>query len=99
MARGATLRAGQSEKQSFVAQFCSILSRYALLGVTMSAAKSEYKAAADHSGRKKTVTPYTFCSNVILDWMLTDIRVGKKANDDGVAFVLEDGHENNPEAK
>ena len=29
------------KKQSFVAQFCSILSRHALLGVTVSAAKGE----------------------------------------------------------
>jgi hypothetical protein len=87
------------KKQSFVAQFCSTLSRHALLGVTMSAAKGEYKAAANRSARKKTNSPYTFCSNVILDWLLTDIRVGKKANEEGVAFILEDGHENNPEAE
>lgn len=87
------------KKQSFVAQFCSILARHALLGVTMSAAKREYKAAADRSTRKKTVTPHAFCSNVILDWLLTDVRVGKKANEEGVAFVLEAGHENNSEAE
>ena len=50
------------KKQSFVAQICNILSRHALLGVTMSAAKGEYKAAADRSARKKIVSPYTFCS-------------------------------------
>jgi hypothetical protein len=86
-------------KHSFVAQFCSILSRHALLGVTMSAAKDEYKLAANRSARKKTVSPYTFCSNVILDWVLTDVRVGKKANEEGVAFTLEEGHQNNPEAE
>jgi hypothetical protein len=87
------------KKQSVVAQFCRILSRHALLGVSMSVAKSEYKAAADRSTRKKTVTPYTFCSNVILDWLLRDVRVGKKANEEGIAFILEDGHHNNPEAE
>jgi len=87
------------KKQSFVAQFCRILSRHALLGVTMSAAKSEYKAAADRSARKKTVSPYTFCSNVILDWLLRDIRVGRRANEEGGAFAFEEGHENNPEAE
>ena len=87
------------KKQSFVAQFCNILSRHALLGVTMSAAKGEYKAAADRNARKKTVSPYTFCSNVILDWLLTDMRVGKKANEEGVAFALEQGHQNTPEAE
>jgi hypothetical protein len=30
---------------------------------------------------------------------LHDIRVGKIANTDGVAFVLETGHENNPDAE
>ncbi len=87
------------KKQSFVAQFCGTLSRHALLGVSMSVAKGEYKAAADRSTRKKTVTPYTFCSNVILDWLLADVRVGKKANEEGVAFALEAGHHNNPEAE
>ena len=45
------------------------------------------------------MTPYTFCSNLIIDWLLTDIRVGKLANTEGVALVLERGHENNVEAE
>ena len=65
----------------------------------MSAAKGEYKVAADWNQRKKTISPYSFRSNVILDWLRTDIRVGKQANEEGAVFILEDGHENNPETE
>jgi hypothetical protein len=37
--------------------------------------------------------------NVIIDWILRDIRTGKAAWSEGVALVLEAGHENNPEAE
>ena len=87
------------KKQAFVARICAVLSRHALLGVSMSALKSVYKERAGESGRKRTVTPYTFCSNVILDWLLTDIRVGRIANTEGIELILESGHEHNSEAE
>jgi hypothetical protein len=51
------------------------------------------------AARKRTVTPYTFCFNVIIDWILRDIRIGRLAHAEGVALILECGHENNPEAE
>ncbi len=45
------------------------------------------------------MTPYTFCFNVIIDWILRDISVGRLAHTEGVSFVLESGHENNGEAE
>jgi hypothetical protein len=51
------------------------------------------------SGRRRTVTPYTFCANVIVDWILRDIRVGRIANTGGVSFIFEAGNNNNAEAK
>jgi hypothetical protein len=87
------------KKESFVAQFCSILSRHAMLGVTVSVLKDEYQAAATRSDRKRTVTPHAFSLNVVLDWLLADIRTGKRANEEGVRFILENGHKNNMEAK
>jgi hypothetical protein len=86
-------------KQAFVARICRALSRHVPLGMSMSALKETYKSRAAESGRKRTVTPYTFCSNVIIQWVLTDIRVGRIANTDGVAFVLESGNEHNAEAE
>jgi hypothetical protein len=87
------------KKQAFVARLCRVMSRHVPLGMSMSALKETYKARAAASGRKRTVTPYTFCSNVIIDWVLTDIRVGKIANTEGVTFVLESGNEHNAEAE
>jgi Protein of unknown function (DUF3800) len=86
-------------KQAFVARLCQAMSRHLQLGVSMSAVKSTYDARAEESDRKRTVRPYTFCFNVIVDWLLRDIRVGRAANTEGVAFILECGHENNPEAE
>jgi hypothetical protein len=75
------------------------MSRHVRLGMSMSALKETYRSRAAESDRKRTVTPYTFCSNVIIDWVLRDIRVGRFANIDGVAFILESGNENNAEAE
>jgi hypothetical protein len=63
-------------KQAFVAKLCQVMSRHALLGMSMSALKDVYKERAAESDRKRTVTPYTFCSNVLIDWVLGDIRTG-----------------------
>jgi len=87
------------KKQSFIARICRVLSRYAVLGVSMSVLKETYEARAAESGRVRTVTPYAFCFSVIMEWLLTDVRVGRLVHTDGVSFILELGHENNPEAE
>jgi len=87
------------KKQAFVYKICHAMTPYVPLGVSMSALKQVYKTRAEESDRKRTVSPYTFCFNVILDWILRDIRVGKKANTEGLSFVLEAGHDNNAEAE
>jgi hypothetical protein len=35
----------------------------------------------------------------MIDWVLTDLRVGRISNTDGVSFILECGHQNNAEAE
>jgi hypothetical protein len=87
------------KKQAFIARLCRAMSPHVPLGMSMSVLKETYASRATESGCKRTATPYTFCSNVIIDWVLRDIRVGRIANIEGVAFILEAGHENNPEAE
>jgi len=66
----------------------------------MSADKASYqRRTAERGARVKTNTAYTFCFNAILDWILNDIRTGKIAHRDGLAFVLERGHQNNAEVE
>jgi hypothetical protein len=84
-------------KQAFVAQVCAVLARHVPLGVSMSALKSTYEVRAEESGRTRTLRPYTFCFNVILDWLLRDVALGKAIHEEGLAFIVETGHENNPE--
>jgi hypothetical protein len=69
------------------------------MGLSMSALKGTYKSRASESGRKRTVTPYSFCFQVIVDWILRDRRIGPLSNTEGVALILECGHENNAEAE
>jgi hypothetical protein len=87
------------KKQSFVARICMARSGRLTMGLSMSTLKHMYKQRAYESNRKRTVTPYTFCLNVIVEWLLTDIRIGGAVHSDGLALVLECGHENNPEAQ
>lgn len=88
---------GILKKQAFVAGICRTLSEHALIGVSMSALKETYKSRAAESGRKRTVTAYSFCANRIVDWIMTDIRIGRIAHEEGVSFIFEDGNNNNHE--
>jgi hypothetical protein len=74
-----------------------------MMGMSMSALKGTYQ---EHSGyraegnpSRRTVAPYTFCFQVVVDWLLRDIRVGRAVHSEGVALILESGHENNPQAE
>jgi hypothetical protein len=87
------------KKQAFVARICGAMKSRISLGVSMSVLKGTYKTRAAESGRKRTVTPYTYCFNVILDWLLRDILIGKDINAEGLSFILESGHEHNPDAE
>jgi len=85
------------KKQAFVAKVCSILSRHAIMGVSMSAVKPVYKKRSSEIARKKTVAPYTFCVNSILNWLLLDIRLGASVHKYGVSLIFEEGNRNNQE--
>jgi hypothetical protein len=63
-------------KQALIARICRTLAEHSMLGVSMSAVKETYSQRAKESARKRTVTPYSFCLNVIIDWLLRDIRTG-----------------------
>ena len=86
-------------KQAFVARICRVLSEHNMLGVSMSAVKQTYAKRADERIGRRPVTPYSFCFEVIIDWLLRDIRTGRAVWEEGVALILEAGHENNPEAE
>jgi hypothetical protein len=87
------------QKQAFVSRLSTALFHNGAMGMSVSAAKAIYRQRADESDRKRTITPYAWCFNLIIQWLLTDIRVGRVTHSEGVAFVLESGHENNPEAE
>jgi Protein of unknown function (DUF3800) len=88
-------------KQSFVARIFQVASRHVPLGLAAGAVKDAYENGVVERGERglRTVRPYTFCFNLLIDWILTDIRIGREANTDGVSFIIEAGHENNPEAE
>jgi hypothetical protein len=71
------------------------------MGVSMSALKGTYKEHAHYRAdtERQTVTPYTFCFQVVCDWLLRDIRIAKRVHSEGIRFILEDGHENNGQAE
>jgi hypothetical protein len=87
------------KKQTFVSRICQARNPHIMMGLSMSAEKGTYKLQTAQSNRKRTATPYSFCFNVINDWVFRDIRIGRAANTEGVAYVLECGHENNAEVQ
>jgi hypothetical protein len=90
---------GVLRKQAFVARIYQVMSRHVLLGVAAAAVKDSYKRRARESERKRTITPYTFCFNLIVEWILTGVITGREAHAHGVELKLESGHENNGEVK
>jgi hypothetical protein len=87
------------KKQAFVSRICQARSPHLLLGVGIAAHKTNYRKRAAESNRKRTSTPYAFCMNVIVDWLLRDVRVGRAVNTEGLALVIESGHEENGDAE
>ena len=88
-------------KEAFVARIAQVASKHVIFGVSMSAQKGNYRDHALYRSDKSrtTVAPYTFCFQVIVDWLLRDIRVGKRVHAEGIKFLLEEGHDNNAQAK
>ena len=85
------------KKQAFISRVCLTRNSHVMMGLSMGAEKATYQDyRKPHS--KRTVSPYSFCFNVIIDWVLRDIRIGRAVHNEGIDFVLEDGHENNREA-
>jgi len=87
------------QKQAFVARICHIMARHVTLGMSMSVLKTTYKEQVGKTNQRRSLSPYTFCFNVIIDWIMTDIRLGQRTHAEGVALILETGHENNAEAE
>jgi hypothetical protein len=89
------------KKEAFVARIALVAAKNVSFGVSMSAEKGNYKDHAVYrfDTSRQTVAPYTFCFQVIVDWLLRDIRIGKRVHEEGVKFFLEAGHDNNAQAQ
>jgi hypothetical protein len=89
------------KKEAFVARIALVAAKYVSFGVSLSTEKGNYKDHAVYriDTSRQTVAPYTFCFQVIVDWLLRDIRIGKRVHEEGIKFLLEEGHDNNAQAK
>jgi hypothetical protein len=91
------------QKQAFLARIGLVAARHLMMGFSMSALKGSYQEHAAYRAEgtpsRRTVTSYTFCFQVIVDWILRGVQISRAAHNEGVAFVLECGHENNSQAK
>jgi hypothetical protein len=67
--------------------------------MSTSVAKEPYARRVAESGHKRPIPPYSWAFNLLVEWVLTDIRVGRIAHTEGVSFILESGHDNNAEAE
>lgn len=82
-------------KHAFVAQLCLAMKPHAPLGLSLSVTREFYDRRAQEAGRSSVYTPYAWAFQVILNWILTSVLVGKKAREEGVRFVVEQGSKNN----
>jgi hypothetical protein len=99
--RGAFEEWSVLNKQAFVARIAQVAARHISMGVSMSALKGTYKDHANYraESERRTVTPYTFCFQVVCDWLLRDVRIARRVHTEGIKFYLEEGHENNGQAE
>jgi hypothetical protein len=86
-------------KQAFVSRVCQARGPHVMMGLSMSTLKGQYRLRALDRGRRRTATPYSFCFAVINDWIFRNIHTGSVANMEGLAYLLECGHENNSEVE
>lgn len=86
------------KKQAFVSRICQARNPHAIKGVSVGTAKDKYAAWRRSSGKTGILTPYAFSFNAILDHLLRDTEAGRLAHAEGMRFVIELGHENNPDA-
>lgn len=86
------------KKQAFVSRICQARNPHVMMGVSMAVAKAPYATYRASKAPAQTSSPYAFCLGVIVDWILRDIRTGGAANTEGLALIVECGHENNAEA-
>jgi hypothetical protein len=56
--------------RAFVSRICQARTPHLMMGLSMSVLKGTYQVRAAESGRRRTVTLYAFCFNVIIDWIL-----------------------------
>jgi len=82
-------------KQAFIAQLCLALKPHGPLGLSLSVTREFYERRAQEAGRSVVYSPYAWAFQVILNWILTSVQVGKKVREEGVRFVVEQGSKNN----
>jgi len=87
------------KKQAFVARVCQARNSHVMMGLHGAVHKQNYSEWRASRGKRKTLSHYSFCFNLLLDRILRDIRTAPAALGEGIAFVLESGHENNNEAE
>jgi hypothetical protein len=93
------------KKQAFVAKICGEMKTIIPFAATMSVHKAAYARRGNEARgkkefrRKRIRSPYAYCFHIVLDWLLTDIEVGRLVHSEGLSVVLEAGHENNHDAK
>lgn len=86
------------KKQAFVSRICQARNPHAIKGISVGTVKDKYDMWRASSNKTITLTPYAFSFNAILDHLLRDTEVGRLAHTEGMRFVIELGHENNPDA-
>jgi Protein of unknown function (DUF3800) len=86
-------------KQAFIARVYQVLSRHIPLGIGVAVVKETYEQWRRERGSQPTVSPYTFCFQIILDRILRNVLLGKRIRESGLSFVIESGHENNAEVE
>jgi len=82
-------------KQAFIAQLCLALKPHGPLGSSISVTRKFYERRAREAGRSSVYSPYAWAFQVILNWILTSVQIGKKVREEGVRFVVEQGSKNN----
>jgi hypothetical protein len=87
------------KKQAFVSRICQARDPDVMMGVAMGVAKAPYAIWRAARAPRRSHSPHAFSFDMIVDWILRDTRTGGAANTEGIAFVLECGHENNAEVE
>ena len=87
----------RQQKRSFIADIYDVAQRHVAFGISISARKRAVKKWIRSDRKNSGMSPYGMCFSSISHFVVMNNPFRRQIQDSGICFMVESGHENNPE--